>query len=116
MIVNMESVPCPECGAAIGQPCMSSRTHYRRMAEAKRHPFANVDPTSELDFMRSLTPTELSAYIDFRQQQKRWHCGLLFRPGSLWIGIHWSKKNKRWCINLIPCVTFWVTKPGGKTP
>ncbi len=76
----------------------------------------NDDPTSELDFIRSLTPTERSAYYDFRQQQKRWRCGLLFRPGSLWIGIHWSKKNKRWCINLIPCVTFWVTKPGGNTP
>lgn len=42
--------------------------------------------------------------------------GFIVRPGSFWIGAHWSKHNRRWCINLVPCVTFWVTLPGGKTP
>jgi len=43
-------------------------------------------------------------------------CGLLFRLGSFWIGAHWSPYNRRWCINPVPCVTFWVTLKGGKTP
>lgn len=43
-------------------------------------------------------------------------CGLLFRLGSFWMGAHWSPYNRRWCINPLPCVTFWVALPGGKTP
>ncbi|AGR48101.1 hypothetical protein SmphiM12_469 [Sinorhizobium phage phiM12] len=42
--------------------------------------------------------------------------GVLFRLGSLWIGAHWSPHNKRLCLNLIPCVTVWITLPGGITP
>lgn len=42
--------------------------------------------------------------------------GLLFRWGSAWVGAHWSPYNRRWCINPVPCVTFWVVLPGGKTP
>jgi hypothetical protein len=45
-----------------------------------------------------------------------WKCGLLFRIGSMWIGYHWSRKNRRICINLIPIVTFWITLPGGNVP
>lgn len=46
----------------------------------------------------------------------KWHWGILLRPGSLWIGAHWSPQNKRLCANFIPCVTIWVTMPGGNTP
>ncbi|UYA98955.1 hypothetical protein IVIADoCa9_19 [Xanthomonas phage vB_Xar_IVIA-DoCa9] len=46
----------------------------------------------------------------------RWKCGWLVNKGSVWMGVHYSKHNLRWCINLIPCVTVWITKPGGKTP
>jgi len=42
--------------------------------------------------------------------------GILFRPLSLWIGTHWSSYNKRLCTNLVPCVTIWVTLPGGRVP
>lgn len=42
--------------------------------------------------------------------------GVLFRIASLWVGVHWSSYNKRLCINLVPCVTFWITLPGGNTP
>lgn len=42
--------------------------------------------------------------------------GCLFRWGSLWVGAHYSEYNRRWCINLIPCFTIWITLPGGKTP
>lgn len=45
-----------------------------------------------------------------------WRYGWLFRPGSLWIGAHWSPGNKRLCINLLPCVTVWVVMPGGFAP
>lgn len=33
---------------------------------------------------------------------------LLFRPGSLWVGAHWSPNMRQWCINLVPCVTIRV--------
>jgi hypothetical protein len=42
--------------------------------------------------------------------------GMVFRPGSLWFGAHYSGYNRRWCINLFPMLTLWVTLPGGKTP
>lgn len=42
--------------------------------------------------------------------------GILFRLASFWVGVHYSPHNKRWCINLVPCVTIWVTKSGGNTP
>lgn len=42
--------------------------------------------------------------------------GLLLRWQSLWMGVHYSPYNKRFCINLIPCVTVWVTLKGGTTP
>lgn len=42
--------------------------------------------------------------------------GILFRWGSLWVGAHYNPYNKRWCINPVPCVTIWITLPGGKTP
>lgn len=42
--------------------------------------------------------------------------GIIFRLGSFWVGVHWSPYNRRWCINLVPCVTFWIARKGGKTP
>lgn len=44
----------------------------------------------------------------------RW--GFKFGKGSGWIGAHWSKHNRRWCINLLPFCTIWITLKGGKTP
>lgn len=42
--------------------------------------------------------------------------GWLFRLSAFWIGVHYSDSNKRFCINPLPFVTFWVTLPGGRTP
>ncbi len=42
--------------------------------------------------------------------------GVLFKPTSMWVGIHYSPYNRRFCINLIPLVTIWITKKGGKNP
>jgi len=42
--------------------------------------------------------------------------GLLVNPSALWLGAHYSPGHKRWCINLLPCVTLWWTKPGGQLP
>lgn len=42
--------------------------------------------------------------------------GLLFRFASLWVGVHYSSYNRRFCINFVPCVTLWVTLPGGTPP
>lgn len=42
--------------------------------------------------------------------------GILFRWTSCWIGVHWSRHNRRLCINLVPCVTIWIVATGGVTP
>lgn len=40
--------------------------------------------------------------------------GVVFRPGSLWLGAHWSGYNRRLCVNIVPMLTVWFTLPGGK--
>jgi hypothetical protein len=42
--------------------------------------------------------------------------GLLFNPGALWIGAHWLAFKRRWCINLLPCVTLWIALQDGGRP
>jgi len=42
--------------------------------------------------------------------------GILFRLRSFWIGVHYSDNTKRFCINLIPCVTVWVILKDGVAP
>lgn len=42
--------------------------------------------------------------------------GLIFRDGNLWIGAHYSPAHRRWCINVVPCVTLWITLAGGDAP
>lgn len=47
---------------------------------------------------------------------KRLTIGLKLQLGGLWVGAHYSKHNRRWCINVLPCVTVWVALKGGKRP
>lgn len=42
--------------------------------------------------------------------------GWLFNKSAWWIGVHYSPYNRRFCINLVPCVTFWFTLRCGKAP
>lgn len=42
--------------------------------------------------------------------------GILVRGGSAWVGVHWSSFNRRFCINLVPFVTIWITLKGGNVP
>jgi hypothetical protein len=42
--------------------------------------------------------------------------GMLFRPGSVWVGAHWSAQNRRLCVNVVPCFTLWLIWPGGRRP
>lgn len=46
-----------------------------------------------------------------------YHCfGLLVNWKSFWIGGHYSEHHKRLCVNIVPCITIWWTKPGGYLP
>lgn len=45
-----------------------------------------------------------------------WKYGCLFQQAQHMDRCALLPHNKRWCINLIPCFTFWITKPGGNTP
>lgn len=42
--------------------------------------------------------------------------GALIQGGGVWIGGHYSKYNKRLCLNLIPCVTIFICFKGGVMP
>lgn len=42
--------------------------------------------------------------------------GLLLNPNAWWLGVHYSPRDGRHCINLIPCLTLWITKQGGREP
>lgn len=39
--------------------------------------------------------------------------GIVFRPGNLWIGAHWSPLYQRLCITIFPTVTIWIARKGG---
>lgn len=39
--------------------------------------------------------------------------GTLIRLESFWIGIHYSKACKRYCINILPCFTIWFILKDG---
>lgn len=73
----------------------------------------NFAPNSCVD---ALDAALEAAYNEGRKNPERWAWGVLVRKASCWIGVHYSDYNKRWCINLIPFVTVWVCKPGGKAP
>ncbi len=34
--------------------------------------------------------------------------GVLLRLQSFWVGVHYSKYNKRLCVNLLPCCTIYI--------
>lgn len=51
-----------------------------------------------------------------RKGTKKHKVGVLLNWHAGWIGWHYSEHHKRLCINLIPCVTLWWTKPGGTLP
>lgn len=58
-----------------------------------------------------------SHHIEEGKRTKKWAIGIIpFRPGAIWIGVHYSKLNRRFCINIIPFVTIWVCKPNGIKP
>lgn len=42
--------------------------------------------------------------------------GIVFQSGAWWLGVHYSDYNRRFCINIIPCYTIWISKPQGITP
>jgi hypothetical protein len=42
--------------------------------------------------------------------------GFLFQLGGLWVGAHYSRTERRWCINLLPCCTIWIALKGGRPP
>jgi len=48
------------------------------------------------------------------QNPPRW--GVLWRWGSVWIGVHYSDHHGRWCCNLIPFLTVWFIRKGGTPP
>ncbi|MDB5802295.1 MAG: hypothetical protein JWL63_3234 [Rhodocyclales bacterium] len=42
--------------------------------------------------------------------------GILLQFGAVWLGAHYSPVDRRWCINLVPCLTVWITLRGGRPP
>ena len=48
--------------------------------------------------------------------RKGWAFGVLVNTSALWVGAHYYNATKRWCINVLPCLTVWFTKRGGTVP
>ena len=42
--------------------------------------------------------------------------GFLVQKGGFWIGVHYSPFHRRFCINLLPFLTFWFCLEGGHPP
>lgn len=42
--------------------------------------------------------------------------GVLWNPHALWVGAHYSKYNRRLCVNIVPCLTVWLSLEGGTEP
>jgi hypothetical protein len=42
--------------------------------------------------------------------------GIIIRPKSFWVGLHYSDYCRRFCLNIIPGVTLWWTREGGHAP
>ena len=64
---------------------------------------------------RWVTRTEMLLLLDSQNGRRikgtedEWG-SILFKPFSLWIGVHYSKNLKQWCINLLPCITIRIRK------
>ncbi|QEG09623.1 hypothetical protein CPT_Pagan_020 [Xanthomonas phage Pagan] len=78
--------------------------------------FNCVSNAQAIHLAKLLRKVHDEGYIEGRNDAPQWKWGWLRNKHSTWIGVHYSPHNKRWCINLIPCFTFWITKPGGNTP
>lgn len=42
--------------------------------------------------------------------------GVIFRLKSFWIGCHYSDVYNRYCLNILPGMTFWWIGKHGKVP
>ncbi len=42
--------------------------------------------------------------------------GIIIRLKSFWIGCHYSDYNKRYCLNILPCITIWWISKTGNSP
>lgn len=85
---------------------VDSRAHTTlavSMMEAKGYEFSH-------EYVDDLTGW-ITLYFTYEIQK-----GFLFQPTALWVGVHYSRYNRRFCINLIPCFTFWLCLVGGKPP
>jgi len=79
-----------------------------------RHVYSPYDSHIELPSTSEiLKDLRIAAGIDPTEKTT---LGWLFRPWSLWIGMHYSSEKKRFCINFVPMLTFWIVLPGGYIP
>lgn len=58
---------------------------------------------------------KLSGLTTPKREPKR-KVQVLFNRHALWVGAHYSKYNRRLCINLLPGVTICITQAGGIAP
>lgn len=42
--------------------------------------------------------------------------GVLLNRRALWVGLHYSPYNRRYCLQVLPGITFWYIKKGGNLP
>ena len=100
---------CP--GLATGTGRMPPEASALQMREAWRQ-FVEMPQATLMDLAGTRT-VRLSLW-------RRWfhgsRAGVVFRWSSFWVGAHYSRFNRRLCINLLPFVTIWFTRRGGVVP
>lgn len=42
--------------------------------------------------------------------------GALLNKHAFWIGLHYSRHCRRYCLNIVPFVTVWLALEGGSEP
>lgn len=99
----------------------SAINRLREVHDSYRHrkhlvPLVGNDRLSALFQITSCQPAWTAREVVTAAKPRKTTVGILVRKGSFWIGVHYAPIHRRFCINLIPCVTVWVVLAGGDLP
>ncbi len=56
----------------------------------------------------------IGSFTIYLAASRKW--GVLFRLRSFWVGVHYSDRDRRVCVSLLPCLTVWFVLRDGSAP
>lgn len=113
----MHCIPPPDGKFCTGDPAVQFGINIMKSEVAYYRGLSQISEQILKDIMKGIFTLEppWDAALEARRLRKT-AIGILFRWGSCWVGAHYSTKQKRLCVNLIPFVTFWIVFKGGMRP